>query len=110
MQTTFSTTPTLSGTAVPDPPTHVRPAPCELTVTIDLGILVERIAAEVAARIGAPETSPWLDVAGAAEYLSCSPERIRKLVARREVPFHQERPGGRIFLHKRELDEWLLRT
>jgi excisionase family DNA binding protein len=85
-----------------------RPVPCEVAVTVDLGLLVERIAAEVAARLAVPEASPWLDVAGAAEYLSCSPERIRKLIARREIPFHQERPGSRVFFHRRELDEWLL--
>lgn len=81
---------------------------CELTVTVDVGPLIERIAAEVVARMALPESSPWMDVNSAAEYLACSPQRIRKLVARRELPYHQERPGGRVFFHRGELDEWLL--
>jgi excisionase family DNA binding protein len=81
------------------------------TVSLDLhlGLLAELIADLVAAQLSedAP-ASPWLDVAGAAAHLSCSPERLRKLVARRSIPFHQERSGGRLFFHRRELDDWLL--
>jgi excisionase family DNA binding protein len=84
------------------------PVPVEVVVSVDLGPLVERIAAEVAARLVAPGSSPWLDVNGAAEYLACSPERIRKLIARRDIPYHQEGPGSRVFFNKGELDEWLL--
>jgi excisionase family DNA binding protein len=81
--------------------------PVEVVVAVDLGPLVDRIAAEVAVRLAAPASSPWLDVNGAAEYLACSPERIRKLIARREIPYHQEGPGSRVFFNKGELDEWL---
>jgi excisionase family DNA binding protein len=82
--------------------------PVEVTVTVELGVLVERVAAALAARLEAPASSPWLDVNGAASYLACSRERVRKLVARKEVPFHQEGPGSRIFFNRGELDEWLL--
>src|SRR3954454_9117810 len=82
-----------------------------LILQVDLEMLAGRVAALVAAALGeslAPARSPWLDVAGAAEHLTCSPERLRKLVQRRAIPFHQDRAGGRIFFHRRELDEWLL--
>jgi excisionase family DNA binding protein len=53
-------------------------------------------------------TSPeWMNVETAAAYLDCTPERLRKLIARREIPFHQEAPGCRIFFRRQELDEWM---
>lgn len=54
------------------------------------------------------EASPeWMNVETAAKYLDCTPERIRKLVARREIPYHQEAPGCRIFFRRQELNEWM---
>ena len=59
-------------------------------------------------RASAGETWPeWLNVERAAGYLDCTPERIRKLIARREIPFHQEAPGCRIFFRREELDAWM---
>lgn len=52
----------------------------------------------------------WMNVDTAAGYLDCTPERIRKLVARREIPYHQEAPGCRIFFHRHELDTWMAAT
>jgi len=78
---------------------------------IDLAPLAEVIAARVAELLAEqPPTnaSPWMGVDGAADYLSCSPERIRKLIQRRAIPFHQERPGGRVFLNRLEIDRWML--
>jgi excisionase family DNA binding protein len=49
----------------------------------------------------------WMDVRTAAEYLGCTPGRVRKLVERRQVPFSQVAPGCRIFLRGRDLDRWL---
>ena len=58
-----------------------------------------------------PETAPeWMSVESAARYLDVSPERVRKLVARRTIPHYQEGPGCRVFLRRRELDEWMLRS
>jgi excisionase family DNA binding protein len=81
-----------------------------LFVQLDLNDVAEHVAELVAKRLEDHVTraSPWLDVQSAAAHLGCSPERVRKLVARRQIPFHQERVGGRVFLHRRELDEWLL--
>jgi hypothetical protein len=68
--------------------------------------IADHLAAQLAAAAAPP--SPWLDLQDAAAHLSCSPERLRKLVQRRAIPFHQERSGGRIFFHRREIDKWLL--
>jgi len=38
--------------------------------------------------------------------LDVSPERVRKLIARRAIPHYQDGHGCRIFLRRRELDEW----
>jgi excisionase family DNA binding protein len=79
-------------------------------VVIDLEALSIYIAQLVAAQIAEllPATSPWMDVAHTADYLCCSPERVRKLVERQAIPFHQDRPRGRLFFSRKELDEWLL--
>ncbi len=82
-------------------------------VAVDADALSEYVAEKVAARLagGFPAAPPpWLDVDGAALHLGCSTERVRKLVQRRAIPFHQERPGARLFFNRRELDEWLCST
>jgi excisionase family DNA binding protein len=79
-----------------------------VTIAIDLDDLAERVADKIAAKLETAGVSPWLDVRGAAEHLSCSVERVRKLVGRRGIPFHQEQVGGRVFFHRHELDKWLL--
>lgn len=55
-------------------------------------------------RGGWPE---WMAVETAASYLDSSPERVRKLIARRQIPFVQQGAGCRIFLGRRDLDEWM---
>jgi excisionase family DNA binding protein len=79
------------------------------TVELDLEALAERVASLILERLDHEPASPWLDSPAAATYLCCSIERVRKLVSRREIPFHQAQTGGRVFFHRRELDEWLLR-
>lgn len=49
----------------------------------------------------------WMSVETASRYLDVSPERLRKLQARREIPFHQEAPGCRVFFRRHDLDEWM---
>ena len=66
---------------------------------------VNRLADAIAARLAAP--SPWLDAAGAAEYLSCSVSRIRTLTATRDLPVHHD--GRRPLYHRDELDEYVRR-
>jgi excisionase family DNA binding protein len=50
----------------------------------------------------------WMGVETAARYLDVSPERVRKLIARREIPFAQEAAGCRVFLRREWLDSWLM--
>ena len=63
-------------------------------------------ALSTAGRSDAPE---WLSVESAARYLDVSPERVRKLQSRRELPYYQEAPGARVFFHRLELDEAMAR-
>lgn len=80
-------------------------------LVVDLDAVAHRIAELVTVSLRDAlqgEASPWLDVGTAAGHLGCSEERLRKLVQRRAVPFHQERPGARIFFNRSELDQWLL--
>jgi excisionase family DNA binding protein len=49
----------------------------------------------------------WMNVETVARYLDVSPERIRKLKARREIPFHQEGPGCRVLFRRAEIDNWM---
>ncbi len=69
--------------------------------------LAERVAAVVLSALAAagPASSPWLDVAGAADYLCCKPKRLHDLVSQGRVPHYRE--GGRLVFRRDELDEWI---
>src|SRR4051812_26690107 len=79
-------------------------------VQVDLSALAERGAELVLAGLQDRGSAPpsWFALEHAAEYLGWLSERLRELVQRRAVPFHQERRGARIAFNRRELDEWLL--
>ena len=62
-------------------------------------IAVERLQVELQAW---PE---WMGIVTAARYLDVSVERLRKLQARRQLPFHQKGRGCRVFFRRSELDE-----
>jgi excisionase family DNA binding protein len=49
----------------------------------------------------------WMSAERAAAYLGCSVERLRKLVARRQIPFAQEGRGCRLEFSRDDLDEWM---
>lgn len=68
----------------------------------------EKLAAKLLAA-GALDTpqSAWMNVDSAARYLDVSPQRLRKLQARREVPYYQEAPGCRVLFRRTELDQWM---
>jgi len=68
--------------------------------------IAERAAQIVVERMGLEsQTWPqWMSVETAAKYLDVSPERLRKLQARRLLPFHQEGPGCRVFFRRTDLD------
>ena len=85
-----------------------------LTLTIPEA-LVEQIAEQAAdivlsrlASTSGLAASDWLSVSSAANYLDVAEERIRKLIARRQLPFYQEAAGCRILLRRCELDDWLI--
>jgi excisionase family DNA binding protein len=49
----------------------------------------------------------WLSIATAATYMDVSAERVRKLIARGELPHYQEAANCRILLRRAEVDAWL---
>ena len=49
----------------------------------------------------------WMSIETAARYLDVPVERIRKLVARRAIPFSQESLGCRLSFNRRELNAWM---
>jgi excisionase family DNA binding protein len=70
---------------------------------------VERIAARLAEFVvdaPAPANAGWVDVEGAASYLSMSPDAVRGLVKRRQIPLHRTE-NGRLRFSLTELDEWV---
>jgi excisionase family DNA binding protein len=77
--------------------------------------VVEALAIAVSERLlpalraaGEAERWPeWMAIETAARYLDVSPQRLRKLVSRREIPFHQEDKGCRILFRRGDLDDWM---
>jgi excisionase family DNA binding protein len=83
-----------------------QPSTLTLTLTLseeDLDAIAERVAARVAPP--APERTPWLDTAGAAEYLAAKPGRIHDLVALRRLT--PRRDGRRLLFRRSDLDAYL---
>jgi excisionase family DNA binding protein len=82
-----------------------------MSYTLDLSDLIAQLRADILAEIQAGlaerEWAPWMRLDTAATYLDMSPERLRKLVARRAIPFSQEGPGCRVFFERSALDEWM---
>jgi excisionase family DNA binding protein len=86
-----------------------------VNVALDLTEIVERLREElldeireqVRTEIEAAAWPEWMSIETAARYLDCPSERVRKLIARRAIPFSQEAPGCRIFLSRSDLDTWM---
>jgi excisionase family DNA binding protein len=77
--------------------------------------LLETIAARTAELVReqaarAPESSPWLDLEGAAKYLGFTRDRLYKLTAAGAIPCRRKRGGQRLLFHRDELDQWLEAT
>ena len=85
----------------------------DLTVIVPAEVVeqIARRAAEIALSeldARADRQPPeWMGVERAAEHLGCSSERLRKLIARRKIPFHQEGPRCRVSFNRRDLDNWM---
>ncbi len=73
--------------------------------------LDDQALATIAAALDQPsatDTWPiWMSVETAARYLDVSAERVRKLQARRKIPYHQEDVGCRVHFNRRDLDVWM---
>ena len=77
--------------------------------------VVEAIAIAVSERLlptlqqagGSKPWPEWMAIETAASYLDVSPQRLRKLVSRREIPFHQEDKGCRVLFRRGDLDDWM---
>lgn len=69
--------------------------------------VTQRVLDALALKEQADHWPKWMSVDTAARYLDVSPERVRKLVARRELPFHQEGRGCRVLFSRSDLDDWM---
>jgi excisionase family DNA binding protein len=77
--------------------------------------VIEALAVAVSERLlpalrAASETErwpEWMAIDTAARYLDVSPQRLRKLVAQRQIPFHQEDKGCRVLFRRGDLDDWM---
>jgi len=95
--------------------TDPTPTPSEpLTLTLPHA-LIEALAAAISEHLlnrlhpvtSADPWPEWMAIETAARYLDVSPQRLRKLVSRREIPFHQEDKGCRILFRRGDLDDWM---
>lgn len=81
------------------------PAELVKVFVAELARLVALEALDGCATVGAqPE---FMSVETAARYLDVSPERLRKLQARRKIPFYQEDVGCRVLFRRADLDQWM---
>ena len=48
----------------------------------------------------------WLDSTAAAAYLGISRHALHRLTAERRLPCTQDRPGGRLYFRRADLDDW----
>ena len=77
-------------------------------ITIPVTLTDETLAAIANAVTPLPTGQTWFSVESAAVYLDCAPQRVRKLVARREIAYHQEDVGHRVTFHRDDLDDYLM--
>lgn len=79
-------------------------------ITLELPeAVIERLAERVSEKLEAKQGgsgSPWMNTKEAAEYLRCSPSRIRKLTMTGELP--HEKDGSRNLYHRNQLYEFVL--
>ena len=70
----------------------------------DLAELAQRLAPY----LGAPKAPEdrWLDSKAAAEHLGISLHALHRRTSARTIPFSQERPGGRCYFRRSDLDAW----
>jgi excisionase family DNA binding protein len=69
-----------------------------------LDALAERLRPRLQLAIAPPQTR-WLNVAEAAEHLSCPASRLYALNSAGRIPVHRD--GSRLLFDRNELDEWV---
>ena len=95
--------------ATPEPTSNrlVAEQTLALAVPTELVEVIARRAAElVADRVASSEPDGWLDVQGAAEYLSCKPKRIYDLKSQGRIRCVKD--GSRPLFRRSWLDAYLL--
>jgi excisionase family DNA binding protein len=69
-------------------------------------LISERIAPD-AKRYSDPHRSPWMRTDEASAYLRIGKSELHRLAAAGAIPHEQDGgPGGRLFFHCDDLDEW----
>lgn len=76
-------------------------------VTLDEAALAAIAAAAERNTVEGEATPQWMNVASLSRYLDCTPERIRKLVARKSIPYVQEGVGCRLSFDRDAIDDWM---
>jgi excisionase family DNA binding protein len=97
------------------PAAHARVAePITIALPAEaLDQIIEAVTERVLATLTARDDEQWprwMNVETAARYIDASPQRIRKLVARREIPYSQQAPGCRVHFDRHAIDDWLTAT
>jgi len=71
---------------------------------------IEAIALRVASLLddgqAARSEDRWMTTAEATTHLGVSLHSMRNLIARRAIPYSQERPGARLYFRASDLDRW----
>jgi excisionase family DNA binding protein len=68
--------------------------------------LADLLAPRLAPRLAAEPDDAWMDSKQAAAYTGLSMNSLHKRTAAREIPFHQDGPGGKCWFKRSELDAW----
>src|SRR5579875_198672 len=74
-----------------------------------LGRLADLVVDRLLERASAPDDEhrrDLMDARAAADYLGIHRDILRKLVAERAVPVHQDGPGCKLYFRRDELDQW----
>lgn len=79
----------------------------ELLAELDDDDLAE-LAARLEPHLGKRDADQdaWLTTPQAAAHLGISVNALHRLTGQREIPFHQQRPNGRCYFRRAELDDW----
>lgn len=74
-----------------------------------LDALADRLARRLAERMAEQrlaDTDRWLTSREAAAHLGLTVDALHKLTAARAIPFSQDRPGGKCWFKRADLNQW----